>query len=140
MPNVRLGGGKSMIKDSILKGILWGAILGGTIGYAVVYCTPAHAIEAADFHVNDVWVARDGAKWRILATDAAIANYPIVAMSIADGKVHYFTAEGKAHINGSESPRDLIRKDVPSIKVTNWTIILRGTPAECTLDPLRADE
>lgn len=89
--------------------------------------------------VGQEWVARDGSFWRILAIDSVVTNYPVVAMNTANGQVEYYTAQGRAHINGAESQRDLIRPNVPTISVRNWTIIIHGTPAECTLSEAVAE-
>lgn len=94
----------------------------------------------AEIKQGEEWLARDGSVWRILATDSAIENYPVVAMNLSTGKVEYYTAQGRAHLNGAESPRDLIEVNVPKILVKNWTIIIRGTPAECTLNKEVADQ
>lgn len=92
-----------------------------------------------EFSVGQEWIARDGGVWRILAADSAVTNYPIVAMNTANGQVEYYTIQGRAHLNGAESQRDLIRANVPTISVKNWTIIIQGTPAECTLSQAVAD-
>lgn len=92
-----------------------------------------------NFNPDERWVARDGSIWRILAIDSAMQNFPIIAMNVDSGQVEYFTAGGRAHMDGTDSPRDLLSIEGEGIHVTTWTLIMRGTPLECTLNREVAD-
>ena len=61
------------------------------------------------FEVGQIWIARDGGKWRILATDGSF-GYPVIAVKAGEW-VGTFTVGGCFDDAVNQHKNDLIRED-----------------------------